>query len=71
MSSCWWSVSHAAGEWEKQRSKPPGQTNAEEWVGRGQAAVKEGGQARGRRTLRRIKNKAVRILRKGQRSAAQ
>lgn len=31
-SSCWWSVSHTAGqwEWEKQWGKQPGQTNAEE-----------------------------------------
>ena len=34
--------SHAAGDWDKQRCKPPGQTNAEEWLGRGQAAVSKG-----------------------------
>lgn len=71
MSSCWQSVSHAAGEWEKQSSKPPGQTNTGEWVGRGQDAVKEGGQAEGRRTLRRIKNKAVNDSRKGRMSVVQ
>lgn len=68
VSSCWQSVSHAAGQWEKQRSKQAGQTNAEERVGRGQAAAKERGQPGERGTLKRTKDKADRNVREGQRS---
>lgn len=68
VSSCWRSVSHAAGQWEKQRRKQAGQTNAEERVGRGQAAAKERGQPGARGTLKRTKDKAARNEREGQRS---